>query len=47
MVDYLAMCLEDFLAISVEEFLASNGISRGAFAPKNLTFFVKIKITLA
>ena len=32
----LSTSLEEFLSMQVEEFLASNGIYRGAFAPKNL-----------
>ena len=38
--EFLSMSVEEFLSVQVEEFLASNGIYRGAFAPKNLINFV-------
>ena len=45
--EFLSMSVEEFLSMQVEEFLASNGIPRGAFAPKNLSIFFQKKITLA
>ena len=36
--EFLSMSVEEFLSVQVEEFLASNGIYRGAFAPKKCNF---------
>ena len=41
--EFLSMSVEEFLSVQVEEFLASNGIPRGAFAPKNLSIFCQNK----
>ena len=41
--EFLSMSVEEFLSMQVEEFLASNGIPRGAFAPKNLSIFCQNK----